>query len=121
MLFGVLIAEKVDGVEGSHQNGTQWSKYRHSWRPFWTCSWYLPVSPKRLSSGKKQNFWSWNCSPQVLDDQNIWIIGSVVKGILLYITKMILQNLQKCTTYNVDKSNFHTNLKHHTTPQTMNT
>lgn len=28
---------------------------------------------------------------------------------------MILQNLQKCTTYNIDKSNIHTNLKHHTT------
>lgn len=28
---------------------------------------------------------------------------------------MIVQNLQKCTTYNTDKSNFHTNLKHHTT------
>jgi hypothetical protein len=28
---------------------------------------------------------------------------------------MILENLQKCTTYNIDKSNFHINLKHHTT------
>lgn len=28
---------------------------------------------------------------------------------------MILQNLQKCTTYNIDKFNIHTNLKHHTT------
>ena len=34
---------------------------------------------------------------------------------MLYITKMKLQNLQKCTTYNIDKSKFHTNLKHHTT------
>lgn len=69
----------------------------------------------KLSSGKMQNFWSWYCSPQVLDDQNIWIIGSLVNGILLYITKMILWNLQKCTTYNIDKPTFHTNLKHHTT------
>jgi len=34
MLFGVLIAEEVDEVKGSHQDRTQWLMYRHSWRPF---------------------------------------------------------------------------------------
>jgi hypothetical protein len=34
-------------------------------------------------SGKKQNFWSWDYTPQVLDYQDFWIIRYQIKGILL--------------------------------------
>jgi len=34
-------------------------------------------------SGKKQNFWSWDYAPQVLDYQDFWINGYQIKGILL--------------------------------------
>jgi hypothetical protein len=37
----------------------------------------------KLLSGKKQNFWSWNYSPQVPEYQGFWIIGCQIKGILL--------------------------------------
>jgi hypothetical protein len=37
-------------------------------------------------SGKMQNFWAWDYSPQVLDYQDFQIIGHWIKGILLYIT-----------------------------------
>jgi hypothetical protein len=38
----------------------------------------------KLSSGKKQNFQSWNCSPQVLDYQDFQIFRRQTKGILLH-------------------------------------
>jgi hypothetical protein len=37
-----------------------------------------------LLSGKKQNFQSWDHSPQVLDYQDFWITGHWITGILLY-------------------------------------
>jgi hypothetical protein len=35
------------------------------------------------SSGKKQNFWSWDYPPQVLDYQDFLITRSWINGILL--------------------------------------
>jgi hypothetical protein len=57
---------------------------RCSWRPVWTCFWDLPISLQELFSGKKQNFWSWDYSPLVLDYQNLWITRHWIKGSLLY-------------------------------------
>jgi hypothetical protein len=37
----------------------------------------------KLFSGKKQNFWSWDQSPQVPGYQDFQIIGYQIKGILL--------------------------------------
>jgi hypothetical protein len=59
--------------------------YRHSWRPFWTCTWDLPVSLMNPFTGKKQNFRSWDYSAQVSDYQDFQIIGCWIKRMLLYI------------------------------------
>jgi len=59
-----------------------WSTYRYTCRPFWTWLWDLPVSLMQLFYGKKQNFRSWDYSPQVVDFQ---INRCRIKGILLYI------------------------------------
>jgi hypothetical protein len=37
----------------------------------------------KLFSGKKQNLWFWDYSPQVPDYQDFRIIGRQIKGILL--------------------------------------
>jgi hypothetical protein len=42
---------------------------------------FLNMSPRsacftdKAFSGKKQNFWSWDDCPQVLDYKDFWIIG----------------------------------------------
>jgi hypothetical protein len=36
-----------------------------------------------LFTGEKQNFWSWDYSPQMPDYQWFWIIGYQIKGISL--------------------------------------
>jgi hypothetical protein len=38
-----------------------------------------------LLSGKEQNFWSWDYTPQMLDYQDFQIIRQEIKGILLCI------------------------------------
>jgi hypothetical protein len=35
--------------------------------------------------GKKQNLWSWDYFPQVLDYQDFWIVGLWIEGNLQYI------------------------------------
>jgi hypothetical protein len=37
----------------------------------------------KLFSSNKQNLWSWNYTPQVLDYQDFWISVRWIKGILL--------------------------------------
>jgi len=62
-----------------------WWTYRYSWRPLWTCLSDLRVSLTQLFfNGKKQNFRSWDYSPQVAD---FLIDRRRIKGILLYILR----------------------------------
>ena len=77
--------KKLVEQETSGQEVPQELMYTYSWRPFRTCPCGMSVSLMKLVSGKQQNFWSWDCSPQVLNYQDFWVIGLRSKGILLYI------------------------------------
>lgn len=57
--------------------------YRHTWKHLGTCSWDLPLSLMKLSSGKKRNFTSWEYSPLVAAYQDAQIIRWQIEGIFL--------------------------------------
>jgi len=90
-VFWVFIVDEV-GAKQSGYTITYW----HSWKLFWTGLWGSACSTDEAFSGKKQNFWSWDYSPQVLDYQDFQVLGCRIKGILLYI--------QQCT---CSKSYYH--------------
>jgi len=56
--------------EKNGQEVPQELMYRYSWQPFGTCPSEMSVSLMKLVFGKQQNFWSWDCSPQVPDYQD---------------------------------------------------
>ena len=79
-----LWLKKFVEYETQGQEIPQKLMYRYKLRPFWTWPWDLPISLMNDFSGKKQNFWYWDYSPQMPDYQDFWIIRHQIKEILLY-------------------------------------
>jgi hypothetical protein len=90
VFYGVFTAEESDGAGTRAEGDTTTVGVEILLEAFLNMS-LRSVSLMKLFCGKKQNFRSWDYSPQVADYLDLQIIGRRIKGILLYIHRF-----QKC-------------------------